>query len=124
MSEKLELPTTSEEIIKKENKSLEQHNGLSRSQRRKEMSYEFEDALFELEVGSLLLQLGAEAVALEPFAGGFGHNKQKSPDYGVRFPGGDFLVEVTIPRTEKLDKWEAEMEKASSVINRGGFQKF
>ena len=50
------------------------------------MSYEFEDALFELEVGSLLLQLGAEAVAFEPFAGGFGHNKQKSPDYVSKLP--------------------------------------
>lgn len=73
---------------------------------------QYDELLAELRVGALLA-VRAGPVACEPLARPFDPRaaaQPSSPDYGIRLPGGDIVVEVTTLRIGLLDSWERAIE--------------
>lgn len=73
---------------------------------------QFDELLAELRVGALLA-VRAGPVACEPLARPLDYRsatQSRSPDFAIRLPESDVLIEVTTLRVGALDKWERAME--------------
>lgn len=73
---------------------------------------QFDELLAELRVGALLA-VRAGPVACEPLSRPLDYKnstQSRSPDFAIRLPESDILIEVTTLRIGALDKWERAME--------------
>lgn len=80
---------------------------------------QFEELLTELEIAAGLSER-VSPIAFEPLVpyGASEDRKPYSPDYAVRLPDGDLLIETTVLRIAAFDRWEAEGSRLSDYIGR------
>lgn len=90
---------------------------------------QFEELLAELRVGAFL-SVRAGPVACEPLARPYDHQNALqpcSPDFGIRLPEGDILIEVTTLRIGVLDHWERALtivrERIGEELVKAGMAK-
>jgi hypothetical protein len=80
---------------------------------------QFEETLAEIVVGATLSERFSP-IALEPLVpeNTASHKRPPSPDFAIRVPGGDVCIEVTVFRTELLDRWDREANWLSAEVSR------
>jgi hypothetical protein len=82
---------------------------------------EFDAILTELQVASLITEW-VSPISFEPLVPAEpirqSSNKPKSPDYGLRFPDGDIVVEVTVFTANILEEWDKTVINFGNALNR------
>jgi hypothetical protein len=91
--------------------------------------FKYEELLAELRVGTLFGEL-AGPISFEPMVPIEkleSADKPSSPDYGIRLPDGDVVIEVTTLRVDKFDRWEIAMtgirERIGNAISEANLMK-
>jgi hypothetical protein len=83
-------------------------------------STKFEETMTELEVAAAIVEK-ISPISFEPLVKESDFNsseKPKSPDFAVRLPDGDILIEVTVLHFDMLNKWQISCNFVINEINK------